>query len=170
MSIAIRQELPDDVAAIYEVTRAAFFGQPYAGGDEQDVVNRLRDLGQLTVSLVALDSEELVGQVSFSPVTLSDGSSPWFGLGPVSVRPDRQSEGIGGKLIRAGLDIIIQRGALGCVLTGDPEYYRPFGFQLAPDNVPQEEMPEYFQLKLLGAERAEGTFAFHSAFYQGAGE
>ena len=60
MSIAMRQELPDDVAAIYEVTRAAFFGQPYAGGDEQDVVNRLRDLGQLTVSLVAVDKEELV--------------------------------------------------------------------------------------------------------------
>ena len=86
MSVEIRLEQAGDEAAIYKVTADAFRGRPYAGGDEQDLVHRLRELGQLTLSLVAVDKDRLVGQITFSPVTLSDGSEPWFGLGPVSVR------------------------------------------------------------------------------------
>ena len=166
MTIDIRQEQPGDEEAIYQVTKDAFTGPPYAAGDEQDLVNRLRELGQLSLSLVALDGDEIVGQITFSPVTLSDGSGPWYGLGPVSVTPSRQSEGIGGQLIRAGLDEISKQGALGCVLTGNPVYYHRFGFELAPENVPENEPAEYFQLKLLAADCANGTFEFHAAFYE----
>ena len=52
------------------------------------------------------------------------------------------------------------------MLTGNPAYYQRFGFELAPKNVPKEEPPEFFQLKLLSATKAEGSFAFHSAFYE----
>ena len=166
VSAEIRLEQAGDEEAIYKVTADAFRGRPYAGGDEQDLVNRLRELGKLTLSLVAMDGDQLVGQVTFSPVTLSDGSEPWFGLGPVSVTPECQSQGIGSQLIRSGLDEISARGALGCVLTGNPAYYQRFGFELAPKNVPKEESREFFQLKLLSATRAEGIFAFHSAFYE----
>ena len=78
----------------------------------------------------------------------------------------RQGQGSGARLIRAGLDEISARGALGCVLTGNPAYYQRFGFELAAKNVPQDEPPEYFQLKLLNGAGAEGTFAFHAAFYE----
>lgn len=166
MSVEIRREKSGDEAEIYKITADAFHGRPYAGGDEQDLLNRLRELGQLSLSLVAVDGEQLVGQVSFSPVTLSDGSGPWFGLGPVSVLPKCQSRGIGGQLIRSGLGEISARGALGCVLTGNPAYYQRFGFELAPENVPKQESPLYFQLKLLSAKKPEGRFAFHSAFYE----
>ena len=165
MSVEIRREQAGDEKAIYKVTADAFRGHPYAGGDEQDLVNRLRELGQLALSLVAMDGEQLVGQVCFSPVTLSDGSEPWFGLGPVSVTPERQSQGVGSQLIRSGLNEISARGALGCVLTGNPAYYQRFGFELAPSNVPKQEPREFFQLKLLSATKAKGIFAFHSAFY-----
>ncbi len=127
----------------------------------------MRKLGQISLSLVAIDDEDLIGQVTFSPVKLSDGSRPWFGLGPISVIPDRQGEGIGGQLIRAGLDEIDGMGALGCVLTGDPLYYQRFGFELATRNVPEKESTEFFQLKLIRAERADGVFSFHPAFYEG---
>ena len=139
---------------------------PYAGGDEQDLLNRLRDLGQLALSLVAIQGQRILGQVSFSPTTLSDGSGPWFGLGPVSVLPSHQNRGIGSQLIRSGLANIAARGALGCVLTGNPAYYQRFGFALAPDNVPENEPPEFFQLKLLNAPAANGRFAFHPTFYE----
>ena len=129
-------------------------------------MNRLRELGQLALSLVAVDQDQMVGQVSFSPVTLSDGSGPWFGLGPVSVTPGHQTRGIGSQLIRAGLEAISARGALGCILTGNPAYYQRFGFELAPDNVPKNELPQFFQLKLLQAQTATGTFAFHPTFYE----
>ena len=166
MSVEIRPEEAGDEAEIYKVTADAFRGRPYAGGDEQDLLNRLRELGQLSLSLVAMDGARLVGQVSFSPVALSDGSEPWFGLGPVSVLPECQSRGIGAQLIRSGLDEISARGALGCVLTGNPAYYQRFGFELAPENVPKQESPLYFQLKLLRGIKPEGRFAFHSAFYE----
>ena len=166
MSVEIRLEQAGDESAIYKVTADAFRGRPYAGGDEQDLLNRLRELGQLALSLVAMDGDQLVGQITFSPVTLSDGSEPWFGLGPVSVTPERQGQGIGSQLIRSGLDEISARGALGCVLTGNPAYYQRFGFELAPKNVPKEESQAFFQLKLLTATKAKGSFAFHSAFYE----
>ena len=165
LAIIVVPERVGGEAAIYALTEAAFEGQPHAGGNEHDVIDRLRERGQLWLSLVAKDGEELVGQVTFSLVTLSDGSSPWFGLGPVSVLPSRQCEGIGTQLILAGLDKITKEGALGCVLTGNPVYYRRFGFKLAPANVPSRESADYFQLKLLGAGQAKGCFAFHSAFY-----
>ena len=166
MSIEIRAEQSADEAAIYQVTRDAFRGQPYAGGNEQDVVNRLRERGLLSLSLVALDGGRVVGQVTFSPVTLSDGSEGWYGLGPVSVTPQRQREGIGGQLIRAGLAALSERGARGCVLTGNPAYYQRFGFELAPDHVPEVESPAFFQLKRLGAAGETGRFAFHPPFYE----
>ena len=67
MAIEIRRERSGEEAAIYLVTEAAFQGRPYAEGDEQDLVNRLRKLGQISLSLVAVDCEDLVGQVTFSP-------------------------------------------------------------------------------------------------------
>lgn len=165
-AVEIRPERAGDETRIYEITELAFRDRPYAGGDEQDLINRLRDLGKLTLSLVALDREELIGQVTFSPAELSDGSGPWFALGPVSVTPSRQSEGIGGMLVREGLEQISALGALGCILTGNPVYYRRFGFELAPANVPQEESVEFFQLKLIAADSAEGTFSFLAEFYE----
>ena len=70
VSVDIRLEQAGDEAAIYKVTADAFRGRPYAGGYEQDLLNRLRELGQLVLSLVAMDGDRLVGQITFSPVTL----------------------------------------------------------------------------------------------------
>ena len=67
VSVEIRPEQAGDEAAIYKVTADAFRGRPYADGDEQDLLNRLRELGQLALSLVATDGDQLVGQITFSP-------------------------------------------------------------------------------------------------------
>jgi len=161
----IRQECPADFNAIYDLTRRAFHGRPYAGGDEQDVIDRLRASDALTLSLVAEDQGDLLGQITFSPAVNGDGSQPWFALGPVSVTPERQNQGIGGELIRQGLARIQALGALGGILTGNPDYYRRFGFALAPDLVPEEESAEYFMVYLFGETRPTGQFQFHKAFY-----
>ena len=163
--LQIRDEAPQDHAAIYELTQRAFEGRPYAGGDEQDVVNRLRDQGALQVSLVAVEGLRVVGQITFSPAICSDGTAPWFALGPVSVEPDCQSRGIGSLLINRGLDIIRADGALGCILTGNPEYYQRFGFVVSPSLAPDNEPGEFFMVKYLAAEAAGGQFTFHPAFY-----
>lgn len=131
----IRNERPQDAAAIAAITTDAFRGAPHAGGNEAAIIAALRLSGALTLSLVATQNGEIVGHVAFSPVGL-DGQSagpggPWYALGPVSVTPDRQCGGIGTSLIRAGLARLEALGAGGCVLTGEPAYYGRFGFASA---------------------------------------
>jgi len=162
----IRDERSDDHVAIARVIEAAFRGKPYAAGDEAELVGALRDAGALAVSLVAELDGAIVGQVALSPATPADRSAGWYALGPVSVRPDLQRAGIGSKLVEAGLRRIVERGAQGCILTGDPAYYTRFGFALAPANVPAGEPAEFFMVKRLGARTLPvGPIAFHPAFH-----
>ena len=101
--IVIRNEAKDDHAAISEVTIAAFETMEISNHTEQFVVEALRFAKALAISLVAEIDGRLVGHIAFSPVTMSDGTKDWYGLGPVSVHPDFQSKGIGKALIREGL-------------------------------------------------------------------
>jgi putative acetyltransferase len=117
------------------------------------------------LSLVAAIEQKVVGQITFSHATVADGSGPWFALGPVAVAPQLQSQGIGSALINRGLAEIACQGALGCILTGNPDYYQRFGFVLAPQHVPDNEPAEYFMLKLLASTPPLGAFAFNRAFY-----
>jgi putative acetyltransferase len=163
--IEIRAEMQADFKDIHEITESAFKDRPYADGDEHELIEKLRSVQALTLSLVAVDSGQLVGQITFSPATLSSGSQPWFALGPISVLPSRQGEGVGSKLINEGLRQIQELGALGCILTGDPDYYSRFGFDFSPQNVPENEPVEYFMLKVLKGQSPDGKFSFHGAFY-----
>ncbi|CAG37963.1 hypothetical protein DPPB99 [Desulfotalea psychrophila LSv54] len=67
------------------------------------IINKLRDNGTLSLSLVAEVEAGIVGHIAFSPVTIGAVSANWYGLGPVSVSPSRQREGIGSQLIEAGI-------------------------------------------------------------------
>ena len=161
----LRAESSPDHAAVYALTEEAFRGMPFSDGDEQDLVNRLRTARALTLSLVAILDGNLVGHIAFSPATAMDNSEPWFALGPVSVAPVRQGQGIGSALIEQGLTHLRGLGALGCILTGNPEYYRRFGFEVAPQNAPPNESQEYFMLKLFTSTKAASSLHFHDAFY-----
>lgn len=167
MNITIRPETETDRKGVWEVTRSAFSDKPYADGDEQDLIDNLRQIGALTVSLVAIDESELVGQITFSPATISSGIGKWFALGPVSVLPERQGEGIGGMLIETGMDVIEALEAWGCILTGDPEYYSRHGFNFAKEHCPDDEPEEKFMIRLVGDKQPDGVFAFHEAFHAG---
>ena len=161
----IRRERPEDSAAIYALTKRAFNGMPYAGGDEQDVIDRLRASGRLVLSLVAVMNAQVVGHIAFSTALLSDSKDTWLALGPVSVTPSHQRSGIGSALINTGLEEIEKQGALGCILTGNPDYYQRFGFKLAPDNVPENESELYFMVKAFTPTPPRGIFSFDNAFY-----
>lgn len=124
----IRPEIHADIDAIYQLTQTAFAPMPYSDGDEGACINKLRADGDLTISLVAVEAEAIVGHVAFSPVTIAGVSDNWFGLGPVSVASEKQKTGIGSALIKKGLAQIKSLGAKGCVLIGDPNYYCRFGF------------------------------------------
>lgn len=160
----IRKETPQDAAEIRRLTDEAFRSVAYSNQKEGEIVDALRAAKALTLSLVAEEDGRILGHVAFSPVQIGDEDKGWYGLGPVSVRPDRQGEGIGGKLIREGLAQLRKAGAKGCVLLGDPGYYGRFGFKadqrLKLPGVP----PQYFQCLAFGPDVPEGDIAYHSAF------
>jgi putative acetyltransferase len=165
-SVLIRDEKPGDIEDIYRVTKEAFLDRPYADGNEQDLVNRLRKSGSLVISLVAMLGDDLVGQITFSPAGNSVESDGWFALGPVSVLPEYQSKAIGAALVESGLERLREKDAKGCILTGNPAYYQRFGFELAPSRAPAAEPAEFFMVKLLSARQQAGKFSFHPDFYR----
>lgn len=160
----IRQERAGDIDAIRTVTRAAFEGMLHSQQTEAAIVDALRHAGALALSLVAEEEGEVVGHVAFSPVTIDGTWRDWYGLGPVSVRPDRQKGGIGRALIEAGLAELRRRQAQGCVLVGDPAYYGRFGFRNEERLVYPGLPPVYFQCLPFGTDTPEGIVAFHPGF------
>jgi putative acetyltransferase len=113
--------------------------------------------------LVAVSDGEVIGNVVFSDVTI-DGVTGWVGLGPVSVKPERQRNGIGSALIAAGLDRMRAAGSVGCVLVGDSGYYGRFGFKAAP-GLRYDGVPDEYVLALpFGGALPTGTIVFHPAF------
>lgn len=160
----IRPESPDDVTVIDEITRQAFASHPHSRQTEQFIIRALREANALTISLVAVLSGQVVGHVAFSPVAISDGSAGWFGLGPVSVRPSAQKQGIGRSLIEHGLSQLRERGAAGCVLVGEPSFYCRFGFANHSGLLLPGVPPEYFLALPFGAASRDGEVSFHAAF------
>lgn len=162
--IIIRSEDDADGSVITEVTIAAFKTLEISNHTEQYIIAALRTAKALTVSLVAEVDGRVIGHIAFSPVTISDGTQNWYGLGPVSVLPAYQRQGIGKALIREGLSRLKDMNAEGCCLVGHPDYYRKFGFKnttgLVHDGVPQEI---FFALSFHG-HTPQGTVAFHEGF------
>ena len=162
--IVIRSETDADVSAITDVTVAAFKTLEISNHTEQFIIAALRAAGALTLSLVAEVEGRVIGHIAFSPVTISDGTRNWYGLGPVSVLPAYQRQGVGKALIREGLARLKAMNAQGCCLVGHPDYYRKFGFinmqGLVIEGVPQEV---FFALSFDG-HIPQGTVAFHEGF------
>lgn len=125
----IRHETISDIAAISEVTEIAFRTLEISNHTEQFIIKALCADNALTISLVAEMNGQVVGHIAFSPVTISDGSLNWHGLGPISVLPEYQKQGIGKSLIHKGLSLLKDLGSQGCALVGDPNYYNRFGFK-----------------------------------------
>lgn len=161
----IRHEKESDTAAISEVTIAAFKTLAISGHTEQFIIKALRGAGALTISLVAELDGRVAGHIAFSPVAISDGSPGWYGLGPVSVLPELQKQGIGSSLVLKGLSLLKDLGAQGCALVGDPGYYRRFGFRNIPGLIHEGIPQEYFLALPLGATIPQGTVEFHEGFW-----
>jgi putative acetyltransferase len=96
-------------------------------------------------------------------VALSDGSPGWFGLGPISVLPEHQARGIGSRLMQEALQSLRNRGASGCVLVGDPGYYRRFGFQPEASLTCPGVPAEYLLALAFGMAVPPAEVTFHEA-------
>jgi putative acetyltransferase len=162
--IVIRQETDADVDAIGEVTMAAFKTLEVSNQTEPFMIEALRAAGALTLSLVAEADGRLVGHIAFSPVTISDGTRNWYGLGPVSVSPEFQRQGIGTALIQEGLSRLKELQAAGCCVVGHPTYYPRFGFKHVPGLVLEGVPPDVFFALSCDGHLPQGTATFHQGF------
>ena len=161
----IRSETPSDIPAIHAVNEAAF-GQPFEAG----LVDALRREADPFISLVAERDGEVVGHICFSPVTIAaaEGSDGYVGLGPMAVAPAVQNQGIGTRLVEAGLDECRRRGLKLVVVVGHAAFYPRFGFEPAsrlalrceydvPDDV-------FMALRLDEETGPTGLVRYHPAF------
>jgi putative acetyltransferase len=165
----VRRETQADVPAVQAVTRAAF-GRPL----EAELLAALRESGAWLppLSLVAVDpgnggDGEVVGHVVCSRGHV--GSVPALGLGPVSVRPDRQGRGVGLALMHAVLGAADALGEPLVALLGSPDFYGRFGFGPAADHgvaSPDPEWGAFFQVRPLAAydPALRGAFRYAAAF------
>ena len=160
----IRNETISDIEAISKITIAAFKTLAISNHTEQFIINALRDANALTISLVAEVDEIVVGHIAFSPIAISDGSLNWYGLGPISVLPKYQKQGIGKSLILKGLSLLKEMGGQGCALVGDPNYYKRFGFKNIPDLIHEGIPQEVFLVMPFYNKIPQGTVMFHKGF------
>lgn len=164
MNIRIREEQPQDIAAIEALTVSAFLNAIHTDHTEQFIVNALRNSGKLSVSLVADENGTIVGHVAVSPVTISDGASGWYGLGPISVAPEHQRRGLGARLMKQALAELRGLGASGCVVLGDPNYYARFGFRGEPPLALPGVPAGYFQALAFDGSLPTGVVSYHESF------
>jgi putative acetyltransferase len=162
----IRPEQPHDIAAIRRVNLAAF-----ETATEADLVDALRQLAQPFISLVAVEADEVVGHIAFSPVTLSSHQAVSIaGLAPMAVVPARQRQGIGASLVRAGLDESRRHAFDAVVVLGHADYYPSFGFVRASTfglrseyDVPDDVFMA-IELNSGALHQRSGTIRYHEVF------
>ncbi|MFC1904828.1 GNAT family N-acetyltransferase [Chloroflexota bacterium] len=123
--VVIRLETPEDAAAVRRLNEDAF-----GGTDEADIVDKLRSRQASTLSLVAADTDKIVGHILFSPVTIESEGTGFeaIALAPMAVLTAYQKSGIGSQLVRVGLEECQRLGHEIVVVLGHPEYYPRFGF------------------------------------------
>ena len=164
LETTIRSETDADIGAITKVTIAAFRTLEISNHTEQFIIEALRAAKALTVSLVAEVDGRVVGHIAFSPVTISDSTQDWYGLGPVSVLPEYQRKGIGKALIKQGVSRLKDLNARGCCLVGHPDYYRKVGFESIPGLVHEGVPQEVFLALSFDGHIPQGTVNFHEGF------
>ena len=134
-NLIIRKEILSDYDRVIEITAKAFETMPFSDGDEDKLVVRLRNAPGFIpeLSLVAELNGLVVGHILFTPLVIDNGQQGFESLvlGPVSVLPEFQKQGIGGQLIIAGHKKAKELGFQSVILIGHPEYYPRFGYKTA---------------------------------------
>jgi putative acetyltransferase len=170
--VLIRREAAGDTDIIHTITAAAFAGPRQQGR----AVPEARLVGELrastawlpTLSLVATTaSDEVIGHVLCTRGHI--GEVPVLGLGPLTVRPDRQRRGVGSALMHAILGGADALGEPLVALLGNPAYYSRFGFRLSTEYhimPPEPDWQPHFQVRVLTAYQpsVRGTFTYPEPF------
>lgn len=124
----IRTEQQADYNSVYQVVKSAFKTAEQSDGNEQDLVNALRQSNAFIpeLSLVAEINEKIVGHIMFTRLQI--GSHTALALAPLSVLPEYQRQGIGTSLILEGHKTAQILGYSYSVVLGSEKYYPRLGY------------------------------------------
>lgn len=127
MTTEIREEIPQDHEAVYNIHKLAF-----KQANEANLVNALRKSTAFipALSLVAISDQAISGHILFTKIRIKNGDSVHesLALAPVSVHPGYQNQGVGSALIREGLQKARDLAYDSVIVLGHEHYYPKFGF------------------------------------------
>ena len=131
----LRQENKNDHKEVFSVIEKAFKEAEFADYTEQFLVERLRksDAFIPELSIVAEIDRKIVGHILLTKLKIKNKSNEFnsLALAPVSVLPEYQGKGIGGKLIIDSHKKAKELGYNSIILLGHEKYYPRFGYQQA---------------------------------------
>ncbi|MCI4671821.1 MAG: N-acetyltransferase [Bacteroidia bacterium] len=131
----IRTEQKKDFDAVFNLIQRAFEKEVYSDHQEQFLVERLRKSEAFIpeLSMVAEIGGKIVGHILLTRLKIKTehGEFDSLALAPVSVLPEFQGKGIGGKLILEAHEKAKELGHGSIILLGHEKYYPRFGYQQA---------------------------------------
>ena len=156
----IRVALQSDKAAIAELNTRAFGRE-----DEARIIRQLEADGDVIIQLVAEMDGQIVGHILFYSLGVR-GRLGCAGLGPMSVDPWVQKEGIGKQLVTQGLTMLREAGCSIVFVLGHDGYYPKFGFTVEATEPFQSRYkgPHFFAVRLRGGPPMSGELLFPDAF------
>jgi len=133
MDIELRLEEEKDYFIVENITREAFWNHYVPGCDEHLLIHNLRKTNEFIKELdfVAINNNKIIGNIVYVKAKVINNNIEHTVLtfGPISVLPEYQNNGIGGKLIKHTVKLAKDMGYKGIIIYGDPEYYERFGFK-----------------------------------------
>ncbi|AFH47833.1 Putative acetyltransferase [Ignavibacterium album JCM 16511] len=138
MDLLIKQTSMEDFRITENITREAFWNVYKPGCNEHLVLHNLRKSQSniKELDLVAFYNDQIVGHIISTKAMVVDSQYKEYEVlcvGPLSVLPNFQKKGIGGRLLKESIEIARSLGFRGMILFGNPDYYHRFGFRNAKE-------------------------------------
>ena len=176
MEVIIRKEKPKDYNDVFVLIESAFKKEEYSDHKEHFLVERLRKSNVFIpeLSIVAEAVNKIIGHILLTKIKIINKEKEYvsLALAPVSVHPDFQNKGVGGKLINYSHEKAIALGYHSIVLLGHEKYYPKFGYQQAsnfgielPFDVPNENCM-VIELIENGLKSIKGIVEYPKEFYE----
>lgn len=169
----IRLEEEKDYFEVENLTREAFWNIYRPGCFEHLIIHKLRSDEAFVKELdyVILEDDKIVANIVYAKgnLKLENGDERKVLIfGPVSVLPEYQKKGYGERIINYTIEKAKQLGYVAIFITGDPNYYKKYGFVSASKYgiyyegmSPKEEFP-FFMIKVLDEDKVKELRGIYS--------